>query len=493
VDRSLVLAEAGESGLRYRMLETIREYAGEKLQESGEEEAVRNRHLACFLRWAEEAAPALHGPLPEEVLPGLDAERGNFAAALASAQAETAPPGTQLRLAAALWPYWELTGTFSEGRAQLRAALARPGSESSPERAGALLGAAMLALQQFDVEEALPLGEESLRLFRAIGDRRGAARAAFCLGRAATDRRDAALAISRIREGLQDCRHCGWIHGAALACSLLGAAAVVGGDPHGARSYFEEGLSLAESAGDAPLISASLESLGNLALAIGDYDRAGPVLDRALAIRRRLGHRHAMMVTLRQLALLARRQGDLPRALLYLEEAVALSRELGNMGQLAVNLHECGCVYYVQGAYELAERAFSECRLLFRQQHIEHPPVLNTLGSTLFHLGDPGRARTLHRESLARFQQTENAEGIAWSLERLAVVEAMAGDPQRAARLLGAASRAREPIGRPMDPWDQADWDRAVSAVQAALGSDAFAELWFEGRASGPGDSLTAL
>src|SRR5262249_21940520 len=153
--------------------------------------------------------------------------------------------------------------------------------------------------------------------------------------------------------------------------------------------------------------SSSLESLGNLALLIGDYDRAGAVLDRALAIRRRLGHRHATMLTLRPLALAARRQGDLPRALLYLEEAVARSRELGNMSQLAVNLHECGCVYYVQAAYELAEQAFSECRLLFRQQHIEHPPVLNTLGSTFFHLGDPGRARTLHRESLARFQQVE--------------------------------------------------------------------------------------
>src|SRR5262249_27405823 len=159
---------------------------------SGEEEAVRNRHLACFLRQAEAAGPALHGPSPEEALTSLNAERGNFSTALAWAQAEAAPPGGQLQLAAALWPYWVLSGPYADGRRGLRAARARPGMETPPERAGALLGAAMLARLQSDWDEALALGQESRRLFRALGDPRGAAQACFCIGQAAHDGGDTA-------------------------------------------------------------------------------------------------------------------------------------------------------------------------------------------------------------------------------------------------------------------------------------------------------------
>src|SRR5262249_35220463 len=158
---------------------------------------------------------------------------------------------------------------------------------------------------------------------------------------------------------------------------------------------------------------------------------------------------------LRSLGRLTLRQGDLPSAQRYLEEGVALSRELGNRSQLAHNLHEFACAYYVQGAYALAERAFSESLFHYRQTGTEHTFVANTFGSALFHVGELERARALHREALAIYQQSENTEGIAWSLERLAVVEAADRNPELAARLLGAATRARERIGKPMDPWDQ--------------------------------------
>src|SRR5262249_36580403 len=159
----------------------------------------------------------------------------------------------------------------------------------------------------------------------------------FCMAEAALDRDDVALTSARVRDGLEDCRRCGWIQGTTFACWLLGRAAMDGGDREQARSHLEEGLSLAEAPGDAPLSFDPQESLNMLAVAIEDYDRAIAMLDRAVAIHRRLGHRHTLTVTLRSLARLTRRQGDLPRTLRYMEEAVALSRELGNRSQLAQN------------------------------------------------------------------------------------------------------------------------------------------------------------
>src|SRR5262249_42473774 len=107
----------------------------------------------------------------------------------------------------------------------------------------------------------------------------------------------------------------------------------------------------------------------------------------------------------------------------------------------------------------------------------------NNLGSARFQLGDCRRARVLHRTALERYRSLDNLEGVVWSLERLAVVEATDGDAQEAARLLGAASVGREGLGKPLDRWDQEDWDAALASARAALGEAAFASLWAEGRA----------
>src|SRR5206468_1576878 len=100
-----VLAEGQHEALRYRMLETVREYSLEKLRESREEETARNRHLAHFLQLAQELGPALRGSDLEAVLGRVELEIGNFRAALAWAQEPHAPAGAFLQLAAALWPF----------------------------------------------------------------------------------------------------------------------------------------------------------------------------------------------------------------------------------------------------------------------------------------------------------------------------------------------------------------------------------------------------
>jgi non-specific serine/threonine protein kinase len=485
VDRSLVLLEEATLGLRYRMLETVREYAREKLREHGEEAAARGQHLAYLLHLAEEAGPSLSGTDPEATLALVEGEIDNFRAALAWAHTPAAPADASLRLTASLWPFWEMRGYHAEGREHLRAALNQPDLPESPERAQVLLGAATLAFVQVELEVADALGRESLERFRALVHPRGSAAALLLLGHVSLERGDVATARGLLSEGLDHCRQSGWERGTALTLVHLGMVARQEGDPLLARSLLDQSRSMAERVGDAPTVALSLHHLGWLAVETGDDARAGPLLEKSLEIRRRLGYRHATSMTLRCLGDIARRQGDLARALSCYEEAAAMCREQGNRTHLAMVLQQVGNVLYEQGSYETARPAYAESLDLFRQAGrsggIDF--ACNTLGSTLIHLGDPAGAKALHREALAIYYSQESAEGVTWSLERLGMVEALHGDAPTAVRMLGAASTARKGLGIPLARWDQADWDQAIASLRAGLGATAFDAAWAEGRA----------
>ncbi len=483
VDKSLVLAEAGPGGLRYRMLETIREYALERLRESGEEPAARNQHLAYCYHLAQEAGPALRGSDLEAALARVEVEVGNFRAALAWAQTEAALSDASLRLAAALWPYWEMHGSLSEGREVLRMALDRSPSSDEPERAQALLGAATLAFIQVDLSTALTFGQESLSLFRRQNDPRNLAAALILCGHACLESGAIPEAESYLLEALECSRQCDWVRGSALALMHLGLVAMQREEWEQARSLLDQGVS--EAADHAPTLALSLHNRGWLAQRIGDYPSAVKLLEKSLGIWRQLGHRHKASLTLRHLGHVVRQQGDLERALFYFQEAVAACREQGNRFHLAFVLLEAGSVYYEQGDYEPARQAYAESLELFTQTGSDwgiNAARMN-LGSALFHLGEPVRAQQLHREALAIYHRDQNLEGIVWSLEQLGVVEAMHGEGGHAVRLLGAASTARERLERPRDRWDQEDWETAMASVREKLGEEVFVILWAEGYA----------
>jgi tetratricopeptide (TPR) repeat protein len=484
VDRSLVVVQEAGGSLRYRMLETVREYAREKLRASGEEETVRAQHLGYFLQRAETAGLSLAGTDPAAALALVENEIDNFRAALAWTQTQSPPAQDYQRLAAALWPFWEMRGYHTEGREYLRAALDQATLPDAPERAQLSLGAATLAFVQAELGEALALGRESVARFRALEDPRGLAGALVLLGHVSLESGEVAAARALLAEGLEFCRQSGWTQGSARAFMCLGAAAEKQGDALLARSLFEQGLSLAEAVRDAPTAAFSLRHLGELALGAGDYGRAGSLLEQSLQIWRRLGHKHQASLTLRSLGWLARRQGDLVLALSYMEETVATCREQGNRAHLAIALCELGSVLYAQGDYERAHPAYAESvDLLAQADSAWGPGARNNLGSTLFHLGDPAGAQALHREALAIYYRGQTAEGITWSLERLGVVEARHGDGGKAARLMGAAAAAREGLGTPLDRWDQTDWDQAVGTLRAGLPLGAFEAAWAEGQA----------
>jgi predicted ATPase len=527
VDRSLVLVEDAGEGLRYRMLETVREYAREKLKEAGEEEAARRQHLEFFLQLAEEARGALSGPGQKAALTVMEAELDNLRAALAEAPAHffgggaergeqergggghdsggesthfagtrrsdtgEAAPAMHLQLAAALWPFWAFSGYLTEGRQQLRAALSGidpaggdPDAAAST-RAEALLGASRLAVAQHDLAEARTFGAESLELFRALDDQRGIARALSCVGWVSFQGGESAAARSQLEDALEICRRFGYRAEMRAAVTHLAVLADAADEWGLARTRSEESLAVAQELGDEDAVAEALYNLGCLALKEGDTPRARALLEQSLEIGRRLGHRPATAAALERLGKVAQQQREYAQSVGYFEEALGIWREMGNPSYVAWNLMETGNAAYADGAYALARQSYEQSREVFRKMNDAYGIrcASNNLGSALYRLGEVDRARSLHRETLPDFQRIVSFEGIAWTLARLGVIETEHGEARRAARLLGAAAVAWEHAGIAPGRQEQAEIDQAKQALQAILGARELAGAWAEGRA----------
>ena len=218
--------EQNDGHYRYRLLETVRQYARERLLESGGGEAVRNRHLDYFLALAEEAEPKLTGAEQAEWLQLLDGEHDNLRAALTWSSATGGDATSGLRLAGALWWFWYARGYLGEGRGWLSGLLAAaPSRQATAARAKALNGAGRLARQQSDYPAAQVLLNESLAIQRKLGDRRGIATSLSNLGLMAWDQGDYPSARAMYEESQMIRRELGDRWGIAVSLNNLGGVA----------------------------------------------------------------------------------------------------------------------------------------------------------------------------------------------------------------------------------------------------------------------------
>ena len=222
LDKSLLRQEEGPDGeARLVMLETIHEYARERLDVSGEGAALRRQHLAYFLALAEQAEPELRGAAQVAWLHRLETEHENLRAALQWALG-TGEAELAVRLASALAWFWEQRSYLSEGRQWLATALALPHAVAPAVRAKALVGAGLLAFRQGDYAHATSLSEASLARYRELGDQQGMAGALANLGTVATEHRDYARARALLEESLELSRTLEDDEGIARALNHLG-------------------------------------------------------------------------------------------------------------------------------------------------------------------------------------------------------------------------------------------------------------------------------
>ena len=312
---------------RFWMLETIREYAAEQLEESDEAEELRRRHAEHFLTLAEEAEPFLRGRKPEEWLDRLEREHDNIRAALDRFEA-TADGEPALRLAGAVDDFWCLRNHVPEGRRYLESAL-RNGERPTAARAKALIGAAHMARDTGDAATARLRAEEGLELHRRLGSLWGAAHSLGYLGQACADEGDFARAQQSFEESARLFNELGDEHGTLLATRLLAWAYYELGDRERAKGLHEDGLRRARALGNWNLTANILGALARYAVNDGRVKDAVGMAAESLRIYRDLGDRVGIATELCRCAGALASAGNAGAAARLLASSEALHEEVG--------------------------------------------------------------------------------------------------------------------------------------------------------------------
>jgi len=373
-DKSLVMAEQRDAHSRYRLLETMQQYAGEKLVESGGGKVVRARHRDYFLVLAEEAKPNLMGAEQAEWLQRLEAEHENLRASLDWSLGE-AESGAGLRLCAALQRFWITHGHISEGRECCARVLAKTGGEErTEERAKALNTAGILAYYQSDYPAARALHEKSLAIRRQLGDRKAIAITLNNLGNVRYGQGDYVSARALHEEGLAIKRELGDRRGIAASLNNLGNVALDRCEFASARAHYEECLAIMRELGDRGDMANALNNLGNALFEQGDYVSAKAVSEEGLAIMRELGDRTGAANSLNNLANVACEQGEFASARALHEECLVIDREVGDRWGIAFALEGVAAVEAAFGSWLRAARTWGAADRLREEIGAPLPP-----------------------------------------------------------------------------------------------------------------------
>jgi predicted ATPase/DNA-binding SARP family transcriptional activator/Tfp pilus assembly protein PilF len=484
VSRSLVLTEPGTGGpTRYRLLETIRAYGAEKLEESGEGRALRSALATWAVELAEEAATLLDGPDQVRWLDQLEAELPNLRAVLATQAGGGDGDDRPLRLATALARFWEVRGHFEEGRRALRRLLDESGAAAPPVlRARAQYAAGVLAQRQGDYAAARSRYEESLAIRRGMGDRFGAAVSLHGLASLAALERDLTGAGALYEESAAIGRALGELDLVGAALANLGWVAHTGGDFAAAQGWYEEALGIRRELGDIHGVALVLGHLGDLAYQKGEFTAAAALQAESLELRTQLGDRAGRADSLATLGHLAIQAGDLVNARAHLEESLALRRDLGDRAGLPGALCNLADLALLSGELDQARAHLEEAEAAAAAGR-DHP----ALAHVLLHQARLARAEGDLVQAAKRYAQARDAAGrlgtdalTAEWLEGVGGTVAAARDPLVGARLLGAAASLRRSIQALIPPHERSGFESDVAAARTGLGRG-FDRAWAEG------------
>ncbi len=398
---ALVIRRKGQE-LRYRLLETVRQYAQEKLSESVETGTLRDRHLDYFLGLAGHAEPELVSAEQCLWFDRLQLEHDNFRLALAwSLAGATAGPQAGLRMANSLWWFWFICNYKKEGGQWLEKTLA-----ASTSRKPADLLTRAIALARLPWLEGFPVHHEN-----------------------------EALALGR----------------------TLG--------PVGRES-----------------VALALWGMGAFAFEQADYARAKSLEEQSLELFRELGHRWGTCETLTYLGLVMNALADYQQAAVLLEESLRLARQARDANEIGFALQSLGQVAMARADYVQAERFFEESHAYYNGINLFGYGWL-FLGSVALQKGDARQAASRYKETLALFWELGIDRNIAYSLEGLAHVATVCRQPERAARLLGAAEALRESSDQALFPRELIKHERFLEELRPHLDPATWSACWAEGRA----------
>ncbi|MCA1705883.1 MAG: tetratricopeptide repeat protein [Actinobacteria bacterium] len=371
VDKSLVRTVEGEDD-RFSMLETIREFAADKLLECGEAEEIRRAHAEFFRALAEEAEPHLVEAAHKEWLDRLERDHDNFRAALGSTPQNERD--VALALAAALRRFWDIRGHVTEGRRWLDEILSRQ-IEDSSLKARAQYGAGVLAEEQGDLDEARRLIDAALALFSRHDDRRNVVSCLMELGRISWLRGDVATARASSEDAVNLAREVG-DHGLlARALVTIGEREMEASRLGEARALYEEALALMRAVGDNDGTLWVTTNLGELELHVGDYRRAEEHLEKAVSLAETAGNLTGRATALVNLGLVAILEDDPVTAAEHLHQALEVASRVGVPYLLA------GCLECLAIAAIMEDRLDMGARLFGTAERVRQEAGLHDLPS----------------------------------------------------------------------------------------------------------------
>ncbi len=422
VDKSLVaVMQDGET--RYRLLETIRQYAHEKLREAGEVEAIRRQHASFFLGLAKTAEPKMKSVDRSVWMDRLEVEHDNLRAALGWSR-DSGAAQMALELAGALFWFWYFRGDLAEARGWLEAALALRDASTTERgtqaRANALFAAGSIARALGDFPASRVWLEESVALWRGLGaeGRLGLAYALPGLGVATGILGDLGAGRALQDESLAIFREVGDPWGLALTLyAVATAAAFFHGNDALAGSLYEESRAIFQKIGDKWGLSLVLQGLGQFAFQHGEYAVARSRLEEALAIQREVGVKREIAQSLALLGAVLQSQGDAVRAAAVLQESLVINRELGYRAGIVKVLAGLGWVAAVQGQPERAARLFGQGEALLEATGV---PI-----DAYYARGRPFADRII---GAARAALSEEAFAAAWAEGRAMPLEEAIAD-----------------------------------------------------------------
>jgi predicted ATPase len=420
VSKSLLQQREGRRGeARFWMLETIHEYAREKLIESGEIAKLQRVHLAYYLTLAEEAEPHLTGGAGQmEWLGRLEDDYDNIRAALQWAREEGEREDAErgLRLAAAMWRFWGVLGKYREGREQLEGALSSV--PDSPQD--------------------------------ATGVARAKGRALYAVAAITHNQGDLSLARVNAEQALEMARQAGDKMQVVASLDFLAMLAAMAGDYASERSLHERSLRVLTEIEDKPSRAVALENMGRTAHAHENYDSARLLFEQSLALAKEVGNRSLVASLLGELGAVAFEQGDYTSARSLREESLDVLRETGDKTGLAYGLYFLGLVADAQGDYSSARSHFTQGLQMNREAE-------DTLGVAMCLAG------------LGDWPGVRKDQGQA--------------ERERALRLLAAATALFDTIGNVLRPRDRLRYEHGLSVARGELGDELFEKVWAEGRA----------
>ncbi|HXH62350.1 MAG TPA: tetratricopeptide repeat protein [Fimbriimonadaceae bacterium] len=442
VERSFVIAESRGGEPSYRMLETVREYAADRLLESGEAGAIRDLHAKALLKLAESTKAELRGPGRDAAIHTLDHNLDNFRAALTWVSSDPEHEETAMRLCAALWLYWSVGGRLSEGRSWISEVLdTSPRGLSFAIVAEVYNGASILALQQGDFDRARARAQMAVDLFRKTPDRIGLAYALNSLANVLAARGQNAEAEKVFKQSLEIRREEGDEHGVASSLNNLGALALEAGDAPIAEEFFMESATIYEKIGDIDSLALTLKNAGSSAFQQGDLNKARALFEQSVDLVHKAGNRPRVAAFQAHVAMAAAQQDDLAYARQLFEFALKERIEFGDIRGQVDSSTDLAYMSLLEGDYAVAKEGLQSA--LQKRLEMKDPwgeaATKYYLGLACILLGDLLAAREVLTEIRQSREDRGDKRGLAYCELWIGRIDLLEGSKREAARRVSAA------------------------------------------------------